>query len=299
MHTSLMVMASLFLASLSHAAMLGIPSNGATLSGIGVISGWKCQANGPFTVRFDGGPPVPLVYGSERPDTHGVCGDANNGFVAIWNWGRLDDGRHTAVVYDNGVEFDRSNFTVATLGEEFARGLSGTYELLDFPRVGINTTIQWTESTQHFETTETTSASTPPPEPISVEEQQLQGLIGTWTFTVDFSAADSRLQPQTRQYRIESLHKTDAGVLAVGTDPVDNSTLLATVSDSSEDAFPFFLADVDFFEGQYFCYWYSFYQTGNEIEGYVMFLYAHGPEISQCDPEQGSVFGQFTGVRQE
>ena len=29
--------------SLLHAAMLGIPSPGTTLSGVGVISGWKCQ----------------------------------------------------------------------------------------------------------------------------------------------------------------------------------------------------------------------------------------------------------------
>ena len=37
------------------AAVLDIPGNRATLSGIGVISGWKCEATGALTIRFDGG----------------------------------------------------------------------------------------------------------------------------------------------------------------------------------------------------------------------------------------------------
>ncbi len=57
-----------------------------------------------------------------RVFTRGVCGDTSNGLVAIWNWAELGDGTHTAVVYDNGVEFDRSTFEVATLGETFVRG---------------------------------------------------------------------------------------------------------------------------------------------------------------------------------
>ena len=54
--------------SLAAAAVLENPGNNQTYSGIGVISGWKCSTNGPLTVRFNGGAPVPLVYGSERPD---------------------------------------------------------------------------------------------------------------------------------------------------------------------------------------------------------------------------------------
>ena len=38
------------------------------------------------------------------------------GFVAIWNWGNLGDGEHTAIAYDDGVEFARSTFTVTTPG---------------------------------------------------------------------------------------------------------------------------------------------------------------------------------------
>ena len=126
MHRTIAAIVVVFMASVAHAATLEIPGPNTTQSGIGVISGWKCRANGRLTIRFDGGNAVPLVYGNERGDTRGVCGDANNGFVSIWNWGNLDDGRHTAVVYDNGVEFDRATFTVVTTGVEFLRGVTGS-----------------------------------------------------------------------------------------------------------------------------------------------------------------------------
>ena len=110
--------------ALVHAAELEIPGNGAKLSGIGVISDWKCEASGPLTVRFNDGDPIPLPYGGERSDTAGVCGDTNNGFSTVQNWAHLGDGTHTAATYDNGVEFARSTFEVATTGEEFVKGAS-------------------------------------------------------------------------------------------------------------------------------------------------------------------------------
>ena len=92
--------------SLVHAAALGVPGDGTNLSGIGVISGWKCQAT-EITVEFLNAAgqrivinegrtsnPVPVLYGSERPDVLnvGACDSADVGFVAIWNWGELGDG---------------------------------------------------------------------------------------------------------------------------------------------------------------------------------------------------------------
>lgn len=138
---------------LAHAATLGNPGNNQLYSGIGVISGWKCSANGPLTVRFNGGDPVPLVYGSQRPDVleAGACSSAEVGFVAIWNWANLGDGEHTAVVYDNGVEFARSTFEVGTLGEEFVRGASKEVRVEDFPSPGESALLAWNQNTQHFE----------------------------------------------------------------------------------------------------------------------------------------------------
>ena len=152
----------LLVPSLASAATLGVPGEDTTLSGVGVISGWKCEAAGDLTVRFfaDGSPvsvagldTFPLLYGSARPDVRdtGACPDADVGFVAIWNWGNLDDGAYTAVVYDNGVEFDRSTFTVVTTGEAFRTDLAGECTLEQFPDPGESARFVWNTGTQHLE----------------------------------------------------------------------------------------------------------------------------------------------------
>ena len=133
---------------LTGAARLEIPGPGANLSGIGVISGWKCEVTGTITVRIDDGPPIPMLYGSERGDTRSVCGDSANGFVAIFNWGLLDDGVHTAVASDGAGEFARSTFTVTTFGEEFVQGTSGECRIPDFPAPGESALFAWNEATQ-------------------------------------------------------------------------------------------------------------------------------------------------------
>ena len=143
--------------SLVWAATLGIPGNGAKLSGVSVISGWKCEAEGELTIVFnDDGKHIPLLYGTERPDVraNGQCLDNdhdNVGFVAIWNWGNLGDGEHTAIAYDDGAEFARSTFTVTTTGEEFLTGVHAQVIVEDFPSPGETTMLEWNESTQHFE----------------------------------------------------------------------------------------------------------------------------------------------------
>ena len=80
--------------TLTHAqSALDIPGNGDTLSGIGVISGWKCEAQGDITVSLDGGDPIPATYGFPRGDTAPVCGDdGHNGFFSFFNWAILGDG---------------------------------------------------------------------------------------------------------------------------------------------------------------------------------------------------------------
>lgn len=149
-----------------NAARLGSPSPHATVSGIGVISGWKCDA-GELTARFDGGEPIPLLHGAERADVLnvGACDHANVGFLTIMNWGELNDGEHTAVVYDDGVEFDRSVFTVRRFREAFVRGASLTLPVQDFPHQGDNAVFTWSQATQHLELADafTTATSTDPP----------------------------------------------------------------------------------------------------------------------------------------
>ena len=143
------------------AATLEIPGPDRIQSGVHVISGWKCDA-GEITVRFDDGPPIPLVYGSQRTDTRGVCGDDDNGFVAIWNWSKLSDGEHVAVVYDDGVEFDRAYFTVVSHGVEWLRDVDGTGSIA--LSNGQIATVEWVEGKQGFVATHFTEVP-PPPEP--------------------------------------------------------------------------------------------------------------------------------------
>ena len=135
----------------AQAAILEIPNHDAVVSGISVISGWKCETEGELTISFDGGPLLPLLHGSARADTEPICGDVRNGFVSIMNWGNLSEGTHTAVVYDNGEEFDRATFDVVTYGTDFLRGAFGQCEALNFPVRGEATTVVWNQSTQHFE----------------------------------------------------------------------------------------------------------------------------------------------------
>ena len=145
------------LPSLAHAATLEIPGHGAKLSGVSVLSGWKCEAEGDLTIVFnDVGKHIPLLYGTERTDVraNGQCleNDHDNvGFVAIWNWGNLGDGEHTAVAYDDGVPFAESTFTVTTPGTGFLTGASRQVTVADFPNPGATTVLEWNQGTQHFE----------------------------------------------------------------------------------------------------------------------------------------------------
>ena len=131
------------------------PRDYSSQSGIGVISGWACEAE-EITVEFENGVTgersiMPAGYGTSRPDTADVCeDDGNNGFGLLYNWSRLGDGMHTVRVLVDGVEFGLSSVMVSTLGGEFVTGLSGTYPLADFPLMGVTTTIEWEESLQNF-----------------------------------------------------------------------------------------------------------------------------------------------------
>ncbi len=140
--------------SLAHAQLTGvleIPGNGTTVSGVGMISGWKCEA-GDITISLNDGDLIPATYGLPRADTSGTCGDdGNNGFFSYTNWGNLGDGEHTAVVYDDGTEFARSTFTVTTLGTEFLTGANTQVSVADFPQAGETTTFEWNQATQHLE----------------------------------------------------------------------------------------------------------------------------------------------------
>ena len=150
------------------------PRNGETYSGIGMISGWICDAKevwvefdleempvdirepmqveeregGVVTVTMD------LAYGTGRDDTIGVCGDNDNGYGLLFNWNVLGDGEHTLRIYADGEMLESTTYHVQTVGEEFATGLSGSYYLDDFPQSGQRVRVDWIEGLQQFTITD-------------------------------------------------------------------------------------------------------------------------------------------------
>ena len=136
--------------------VLEIPVPGSFQSGLGVISGWVCEAQ-RIEITFDDGPPQEAAYGTSRGDTAQACGDTDNGFGLLFNWNLLGDGLHTVAASADGVEFARVAVTVTTLGREIQRGLSHAVTVPDFPAVGTETVLQWSEAQQNFVITQTTS----------------------------------------------------------------------------------------------------------------------------------------------
>ena len=117
-------------------------------SGIGVISGWTCDAE-EVEIALNG-ERQPAAYGTERLDTESECGDTDNGFGLLFNWNLLGDGEHEVVASVDGVELGRAMVTVTTLGEEFLRGVEGACETEDFPSPGETVRLAWQQTQQNF-----------------------------------------------------------------------------------------------------------------------------------------------------
>ncbi len=117
-------------------------------SGIGVISGWTCDAE-EVEITLNG-EPQEAAYGTARLDTAGVCGDSDNGFGLLFNWNLLEDGEHEVVALVDGVELDRATVTVTTLGTEFLQDVTGTCTAADFPTMDETVTLAWQQTQQNF-----------------------------------------------------------------------------------------------------------------------------------------------------
>ena len=136
--------------------IMGNPAPGSAHSGVGVVSGWHCRAES-VRIELTNGTTGAVITtqagsGTERSDTEGVCGDSDNGFGLLWNWNILGDGWHTVRAFadEEAEPFSWSTVFVTTFGEEFARGLSGEFELADFPSAGKSVTIEWRQEQQNF-----------------------------------------------------------------------------------------------------------------------------------------------------
>ena len=118
-------------------------------SGLGLLSGWVCDA-AVVELEINGTQRAVAAYGTARADTAPVCGDQDTGFGLLFNWNLLGDGVQTVVALADGVAFAQATFTVTTLGEEFVEGVTGETLLEDFPRVGEAVRLVWQQATQNF-----------------------------------------------------------------------------------------------------------------------------------------------------
>jgi hypothetical protein len=132
------------------AGSLENPQPSSIESGIGVISGWNCQATA-ITIQIDNAPPVLAPYGSLRADTSTICGgNITTGFSYLINYNTLTTGSHTIKALADGVLFGTATFSVVNLGSEFLSGKAGEYFLYNFPDYGTRTRVTWQQSKQNF-----------------------------------------------------------------------------------------------------------------------------------------------------
>jgi len=137
-------------ATVSQSGVFEVPALNATASGIGLFSGWKCEASS-IEIELPNGTRMPAAYGTDRLDTRAVCGDADNGFSLLFNFNNLGAGEHTIKVLAGGEEFARTTFRVVQLSSgEFLRGQTATTVVEDFPRAGHSVTLTWDEAAQNF-----------------------------------------------------------------------------------------------------------------------------------------------------
>ena len=134
--------------------VLDNPQPGSFQGGVGLISGFVCEADS-ITIEIDDLPPLEAAYGTTRADTQDACGDDDNGFGLTFNWNLVGDGEHTVRALADGVEFANVTFTVATLGlGEFPQGLEDRATALgvvpDFPTAGTDARVRWQDSQQNF-----------------------------------------------------------------------------------------------------------------------------------------------------
>ena len=65
--------------------VLEIPGPGSRQSGIGLLSGWVCEAD-VVTLEIVDGPRIAAAYGTDRADTAGRCArTTDNGFGLLFN----------------------------------------------------------------------------------------------------------------------------------------------------------------------------------------------------------------------
>ena len=131
-----------------------IESPSAFVSGIGFISGWKCNSQ-DITLKVLCSPYIHDLDPAQnmlRADTREVCdGRIDNGWIIQVNWEHWA-GCTEVTALDNGQQFASRKFTVGEIGDGFIRDHEGTQiRVPGFPSPDQVTHFTWSTATQHFE----------------------------------------------------------------------------------------------------------------------------------------------------
>lgn len=199
------------------------PNPGSVKGGIGLFSGWKCSAASAssITLVVDGGTPIQAAYGTGRADTVGVCGDENNGFGVLFNFGLLEAGEHEVVALDAGVEFARASFTTSRFGASFLAGALGATFARDFPQPDQGAFLVWQQASQSFQVGGTCGTPgtvvCPPSSALSGWTYANQeSAAGPYTNATDASNSLSQVNTMTRSGA--GVYQVRFGGLALGLD---------------------------------------------------------------------------------
>ena len=133
------------------------PAKDKAASGIGIFSGWVCDAE-TVQIEFEGGDVLDAAYGTSRADTEGVCGDTDNGFGLLYNFALLGTGSHTVKLLVDGEEVAQRTFGAVQLSkgsyveftDEELESLTTSTTLTNFPKPGHSVSLSWSQAVQGF-----------------------------------------------------------------------------------------------------------------------------------------------------
>ncbi len=111
-----------------------IPANNSTVSGIGEISGWVCDAH-KVEGKIDDNDLFPIIYGTPREDSETVCGDLNNGYTFPINWDNLGLGDHRLQIFVDDTQTTSVEFNVSDIESV---NYDSTTRIVTIPRVIVD-----------------------------------------------------------------------------------------------------------------------------------------------------------------
>jgi hypothetical protein len=134
------------------------PAEGKSISGLALFSGWVCEAES-VQIEFDlNGAVLDAAYGTDRGDTESVCGDTNNGFSLLFNFGNFPTGEQTVKLLVDGEEVATRTFNTiqlsqgafVTFDETDLETVTTSTTLTDFPKAGHSVVLSWDQASQNF-----------------------------------------------------------------------------------------------------------------------------------------------------